>query len=61
MRNAHGLEVPGSAGSSRLGTDFSECSSFCSGKVLDQCIDGEQQQEMSRPLFSKEPCWKRKW
>ena len=33
MRNAHGLEVPGSAGSSRP-------------------VDGEQQQEMSRPKNS---------
>lgn len=52
MRNAHGLERPGSAGSSRAGNDFSESSSFCSsnvsGKVLDRFIDGEQQQEMSR-------------
>ena len=33
MRNAHGLEVPGSAGSSRP-------------------VDGEQQQEMSRPIVT---------
>lgn len=56
MRSAHGLERPGSAGSSIAGNDISETSSFCSssvsGKVLDRYIDGEQQQEMSRPKNS---------
>lgn len=48
-RNAHRLERPGSAGSSRTYNDSSSISSSnVSSRIVDRYIDGEQQQEGSR-------------
>ncbi|CAN6704912.1 unnamed protein product [Malus baccata var. baccata] len=48
VQNTHGLERPGSAGSSRMRHDSSGSSSTCSSnvssKVLDRYIDGEQEE-----------------
>jgi hypothetical protein len=49
IQNAHRLERPGSAGSSRTYNDSSSiCSSNVSSKIVDRFIDGEQQEERSR-------------
>lgn len=49
IQNAHRLERPGSAGSSRTYNDSSSiCSSNISSKIVDRYIDGEQQEERSR-------------
>ncbi|TXG49639.1 hypothetical protein EZV62_025514 [Acer yangbiense] len=53
--NAHGLERPGSSGSSRAHHDSSNsslCSSNASTKILDRYIDGEQHQERNRSTNS---------
>lgn len=48
IQNAHRLERPGSAGSSRTYNDSSSfCSSNISSKIVDRYIDGEQHQERS--------------
>lgn len=48
IQNTHGLERPGSAGSSRMQHDSSGSSSTCSSnvssKILDRYIDGEQEE-----------------
>ncbi|KAM1358474.1 hypothetical protein TB2_045443 [Malus domestica] len=64
VQNAHGLERPGSAGSSRMRHDSSGSSSTCSSnvsaKVLDRYIDGEQE-ELSRQKNSSWRWRRRRW